>query len=174
MNKELQARCRVVESIGTGVEQKAQLVLVLLGLKPAASLSIFPWNMTPLAVEKNLDKANLKYIRKRILKYSKAIAEYAVSNDYETARKLLNARSSTEFGRLYGYPETAIQAFESGKRYNGKLPKDIDLSIFRFAFSQEHFEQEFQVIRKWNQALLEYAPSLAHIWRDPIKVVQVI
>ena len=166
MNEQLLSQCRAIESIGTGIEQVAQLILVVVSLKPAAELSLYEWNMSPMDVEKRLSEAGLKYLRREHSKHYNTVAEYAISKDEKMAEKLLKASTDREFGTLFGYPETAIHAFEQSSSYEGELPADYDRSLFRFRFSKDHFEQEYETIRKWNQAFLEYAPSLVQKWHD--------
>jgi len=150
-----------IEAINTGSEQRAQIIMVLLGLKPAAGLKLYPWNSSPKESESLLDRTSLKYLKRESNSLDNTVAEYAVSKDEQTAQRLLDCDSSSEFGALMGYPETAIRAFETKDTYDGPLPEDIAGSVFRMIFSREHHEEEFETIRKWNRALLEYAPELA-------------
>lgn len=60
-----------------------------------------------------------------------------------------------------GYPQTAIDGFINHSTYEGVLPKDIEDSIFKLVFSKDHYEEEFGVVRKWNEALTTYAPDLS-------------
>ncbi len=153
---------KYIEAIDTGYEQKAQLILVLLRLKPVAELSLYPWNTSPAETEQLLKKAGLIYLQKKNKKQAKTTAEYAVSRDYETATQLLNCESPVEYGSLMGYPPTAIAAYIDHTIYGGPLPPDIKKSIFKMAFSTTHTEEEFELIRKWDAALRQYAPNLVH------------
>ena len=150
-----------IESIDAGPEQKAQLILVLLGLKPAAELALYPWNSSPENVEAFLDRSGLQYARRKSNKQGKTVAEYAVSKDERLVDRLLNCDSSAEYGALMGYPESAVQAFEAKEVYEGPLPEDIENSIFKMKFSKDLFEKEFETVRRWNKALSEYAPNLS-------------
>jgi hypothetical protein len=155
-----------IEAMNIGSEPRAQMILVLLNLKPAFELGLYPWNASPEDVEASLNKTDLKYIKREKPKQQKTIAEYAVSREKELAEKLINCESSAEYGTLMGYPETAIQAYEAREVYTGPLPEDIKNSIFKLKFSNEHFREEFEIVRKWNTALLEYAPNLVQHYRD--------
>jgi hypothetical protein len=155
-----------IESLNAGSEQRAQLILVRLGLKPAAELALYPWNSSPEEAETLLAKSNLTYLRRESNRQQKTVAEYAVSKDEEIAKKLINCDSSAGYGALMGYPSTAIEAFENREVYLGPLPDDVKNSIFKMAFSKDHFQDEFETVRKWNTALSEYAPKLTQEYAD--------
>ncbi len=150
-------------SIDIGAEQQAQMIMVLLELKPATDLCLYSWNSSPEKTEAELNKTGLLYVKKENKKQYNTIAEYAISKDEQIIKKLLDCKSPTEYGQLMGYPETAIQAFEAKNTYKGPLPEDIERSIFKMAFSSEHLEEEFETIREWNTALKKYAPD----WKNP-------
>ena len=156
-----QEAIRSIEAINTGSEQKAQLILVLLDLKLAAVLSLYPWNSSPEETEYLLEKTSMKYLKKKVDPKDKAIAEYVVSKDEKKAIRLLSPISDTEYGTLMGYPETAIEAFEKKDTYEGPMPEDIEHSLFQLKFSKANFEEEFEIVRSWNKVLQEYAPDLA-------------
>lgn len=149
-----------VMQLNAGSAQKAELVLIILGIKPSTELSLFPWNSTQEEAERILLSTGLNFVKKDKPLWEKASVEYAISNNPELVQKLLQPTTSAEYGRLMGYPESAIEAFESEKTYEGILPEDIENSIFRLKFSQDHFNQEFEVVRKWNEAIRNYAPEL--------------
>ena len=149
-----------IEAMNIGSESRAQMILVLLNLKPAFELGLYPWNASPEEAEASLKRTNLKYIRSEKPKQQKTVAEYAVSKEKQIAEELINCKSSAKYGALMGYPETAIQAYEAKEVYTGPLPEDIKNSIFHFKFSKEHFQEEFETVRKWNATLSEYAPKL--------------
>lgn len=150
-------------SIDIGAEQQAQIIMVLLELKPATELYLYSWNSSPEKTEAELNKTGLLYVKKENKKQDNTTAEYAISKNEQIIKRLLDCESPTEYGRLMGYPETAVQAFEARNTYKGPLPEDIEGSIFKMAFSKEHFEEEFETIRGWNAALKKYAPD----WKNP-------
>lgn len=159
---EIREKVKAIEAIHTGPEQKAQLVLLVLGIKPAAELSLYAKNSTPEETESLLQKAGLVYVRKDA-DGGKVVAQYAISNSIEMVEELLQSNSPSEYGKLMGYPQTAIDAFNTRDgRYDGPLPDDIYNSIFKLIFSKDHFQEEFEVVRSWNKALMEYAPDLAN------------
>ena len=156
----LREAIKSIESMNIGSEPRAQMILVLLNLKPAFELGLYPWNASPEDAEDSLNKTNLKYIKRERPKQQKTVAEYAVSKEKELAEKLISSESSAEYGTLMGYPETAIRAYEAKEVYTGPLPEDIKNSFFHFKFSKEHFQEEFETVREWNKALQQYAPDL--------------
>ncbi|MFA6295099.1 MAG: hypothetical protein WC666_01605, partial [Candidatus Paceibacterota bacterium] len=125
MDSTLKYRCQVIESINAGSEQRAQLVLVILDLKPAAEFSIFGWNDTPEIVETAFKNAELPFLRRQNNKSGKTVAEYAVSKDPEIMAKLCNCLKLDpyQYGLWMGYPETAIRAFISKQIYGDKIPE---------------------------------------------------
>jgi hypothetical protein len=155
-NLETKKAVGFIESIKTGSEQRAQIILVRLGLKPATELVLYPGNSSEEEAETFLKKSGLVCLKRENKEQKRAVAEYVVAKDRETAEKLLNCNSPTEYGMLMGYPETAVQAFETKDIYKGPLPEDVESSIFQLKFSKEHFADEFETVRKWNRALAEY------------------
>lgn len=149
-----------IEQIKTGVEQKAQLILVLLDIKPAAELTLYKWNSSPEEAEVQLAQAGLEFQKKEGESNDKITAIYAVSKDKDLLNKLIHCNSDREYGELMGYPKTAIDAFEKNDVYDGPLPEDIENSIFKLRFSKANHDEEFEVVRKWNRALTQYAPNL--------------
>lgn len=159
----LQRSIKSIESINTGVEQRAQIVLVILGLKPATDLSLFAWNSTPEEVESILRNTNLCYAKRELKRQEKTTAEYAIAQDEATLQRLLRSAPNKEhedYGLLMGYPKTAVEAFMRNEVYDGPVPKDIEDSVFKLRFSRDHFTEEFEVVRKWNEAIAQYAPEL--------------
>lgn len=165
----LREAIRSIESMDIGSEPRAQMILVLLNLKPAVELGLYPWNASPEEAEASLNRADLKYIRRGKPRQEKTAAEYAVSKEEELARRLIDCESltaSAEYGALMGYPETAIQAYGAKEVYTGPLPEDIKNSIFKLKFSKLHFQEEFETVRRWNAALLKYAPKLVQEYAE--------
>ncbi len=149
-------------SIETGNEQQAQMILVLLGIKPAMDLSLYYKNTPPEEAEQLLTSAGLTFIKKETSEKGEAVVKYAVAQDFETARRLLLPKSDAEYGELMGYPKTAVDAFVSGEVYEGAIPLDIQNSVFSMKFSPEHHSEEFEVVRGWIRAVEEVAPGLVY------------
>lgn len=66
-NQEIAEKVKLIEQINTGSEQKAQLVLTVLGIKPAAELSLYKWNSSPEKTEELLEKIGFLYERKKMM-----------------------------------------------------------------------------------------------------------
>ncbi|MST04353.1 MAG: hypothetical protein EXS49_02190 [Candidatus Pacebacteria bacterium] len=70
-----------------------------------------------------------------------------------------------EFGKIFEIPDTAIKAFESGKL---KLPEDLPSEIKQeeafyfiyFAFSEDYWQEEFEIVRRRAEIVKEIAPNL--------------
>ncbi|MBI2136166.1 hypothetical protein HYU06_03780 [Candidatus Woesearchaeota archaeon] len=89
-----------------------------------------------------------------------------VAQDIGTLNRLLNAKSDRdhrEYGRLMGYPETAIQAFLGETERLRDRPDEIDGSIspiLWMVLSKSNYQQELELLRKWSEALRTHAPNL--------------
>jgi len=155
-----------LEHLNLGPEQKAGLILVKLGLKPAAELDVYDWNESPADCERMIAEAGLTMERKDIehTKNKKLKARYAVAKEPGVATQLANidsARDHETYGRLMGFPETAIHAFQNAEELlkPENYPEDEDI-IFRFKLSKDHWPDEVQVMKQWSEAIKRHAPDL--------------
>lgn len=92
---------------------------------------------------------------------NKSLAEEAKSlSDKDGA---VNEESHKRFGELMGFPQTAVDAFISGKKISIKEKENIigfqDL-FFNFSLSQDHFKEEIEYLKKCNKVLIEQASYL--------------
>ena len=79
-----------------------------------------------------------------------------------------------EYGKLMGFPDTAISAFmEDSERFDGDVKKSEEIKEIRakhadlpqklygnFVFSKNHFAEEYEAFLKRNENLRGYAPQL--------------
>lgn len=168
--RELREHISGLEALHIGTDQLAYLVLVALGMKPATDLRVFKHNSPLEEVEKALTNADLQFARVEAKSSNDTVTTYAVAKDMATVMKLLATSSDIDkgdpaaFGRLMGYPETAIKAFVDHDAlpttHNDQLPLDIQFSPFHMAFSKTHTNEEIETVRNWNRALKKYAPKL--------------
>jgi len=155
-----------IEQIKIGKGQLADVILVILDLKPAMELDIFNWNDDPKEVKQKMEEAGLIVEEKKIpeRKKTKVSAVFAVSRSSSAISRLLDAEANNdhaEYGRLMGYPETAIEAFlDQSKLLPDKEYPDMDGIIFAFKLSKDHHDTEFAVLKKWSEAIKKYAPNL--------------
>lgn len=75
----------------------------------------------------------------------------------------VNKESHKRFGELMGFPQTAIDAFISGKKMSFEDQENImgfrEL-FFNFRLSQDHYKEEIEYLKKCNKVLIEQAPYL--------------
>lgn len=81
---------------------------------------------------------------------------------------------SREYGKLMGFPDTAVSAFIGDTaRFEGDIKESEEIKELRkrhenlteklygnFVFSREHFAEEYETFLKRNEKLREYAPKL--------------
>ncbi len=169
--------------------QKAELILIVLGLKPATEISLGNDEESLQDAEETLKQIGLKCKEKIYPHLVNHIEEFirnkylhsiVVARDEQTVEKLfaLDAGSKLqdqiEYGRLMGFPETAIKAFIENEcadnTFMQKYLQDNGL-IFCFRFSKENFLQEIETVKKWSEAIKFYAPNLyAEILEEYIKI----
>lgn len=159
-----------IESLRTGPQQKAELILVLLGEKPGICLSLFTETESEIDDdEEKIKNLDLKY--KKVSQGKKGeryMAEFLVSKNEDTLNELAEADPSKDhykFGALMGYPESAIKAFledtclsiEDERELLGKYP-EIVFNDFRL--SKGNTEEELEIVKRWNNLVEKEAPDV--------------
>lgn len=164
INIEQRENIKKLEQLRIGPSQKASIILVLMELKPATELYLYEWNDEKEKVEKTIQDAGLEIKPKNIHPDQKnVIAQFAIARDKTTADQLLSLdprKDHKEYGRVMGYPKTAINAHFEGEtlsRENYPEMKDI---IFNMKLSKEHWQKELEILKNWSNAIKEYAPNL--------------
>ncbi len=153
------------ENLEIGSFPSAELMLIFLGYKPATEVALAPWNDPPEKVVKTLrDSGLIAGIKNYKDVNGKKFAIVAVAKDKETMERLKKAEADAdheEYGRLMGYPDTAIDAFMHKEKllpevdYPEKNDKTLD-----FKLSKDHWQEEIKVIKKWSQAIKQYSPKI--------------
>jgi hypothetical protein len=162
------------------VYDKANLVLILFGLKPACEVDIFhPEDgsmlqnvLSPLGIHcfqsQHYKQSSWDDIVNNIdFQIEVPVAMYAVASDPETARRLsyLNSgRDHREYGQMMGYPETAIDNFLNqapclDKDQFEKLAKEFGI-IFNMRLSATNYIKEIEVLKKWSEAVKVNSPAI--------------
>lgn len=157
----------MIKNLNIGSENKAQLIAVLLGLKPGKDVELYKWTSSPEEFVDVVNEIGLVAVPKPIGPNSNInkIAEFSVAKNVEIAEELsqLNVNGNMDhirYGQLMGYPESSIEGYISGNRYSGQIPEDIRNSPFQLVFSSENYHEEFEYVRNLNSALNKYAPEL--------------
>ena len=157
-------KVKLLEKLNIGSAQKANIILVALGLKPATDLSLFKNNDSEAVVEEALTKAGLVFADKGIggEKQNK-VAKISIARDEETLNRLLAlspSKDHEEYGRLMGYPETAVEAFVNKKLLDEPTERKLIAAsgnIFPMKLSKDHWREEIEHLRTWNEAIKEYS-----------------
>ena len=162
--KEQKKRIQEIERMNLGGIQKAEMVLVSLGAKKATNVMVYDWNDSPEDVKLNLEKNGLRVAEVSREKSNENLrAEFAVAQDKETAEKLANLNPEidhVEFGRMMGFPESAIEAFGNSKTLAREKYPDMQGLIFKFILSEDHWQEEMEVMRNWTKLIEDNAPEL--------------
>lgn len=158
-----------IEQLDQPDNQKAQLILILLGEQPAVDLFLDP-NEDPTTIIKVLENAGLaiqqgEYTNPR----GRKLPILFVGNIPEIAEKLAAISPKEgmrtkheEYGKLMGFPQTAIDAFLQPERRYSKSIYDLDPNIVVGAMflSQDHWQDELAVVLKKNELIRKYAPEV--------------
>mgnify|MGYP001590292720 CR=1 FL=1 len=149
------------EGLRVGAQVEGELALVVLGLKPGTQINVGDAEKAK-DVSKILVKAGL--MPETIERDGQVVVVSTKSKDKLDELKVLSpSKDHEEFGRMMGYPESAIKAFANKDLL---LPDDQqkeltkDLPFFSFKISRDNFQRELKVIEQWNRAILKYSPDL--------------
>jgi hypothetical protein len=157
---------RKIEGIKAGAYDLATAALVLAGERPATSIDLFEWNDSAETVERTLKEAGLA-VRRRHFKdiYTEEDrAEILVARDEETLDRLEHADASkdhAEYGQLMGFPQTAIDVLSKAAPRSKRRIREIDpQNVIQMSLSADHWEEEMEVMRRWNDVIREKTPKL--------------
>jgi hypothetical protein len=156
-NLEQRENIKKIESLKIGDAQKANLVLVILGVKPATELVLG----SSEEVRPILEDSGLVVVEKEIK--DKEIIRLAVAKDKDRAQSLALLDPSQDheaFGRLMGFPESAIAGFVQDKSLDRSDYPDSEGLVFDFALSKEGWGSEVKLLQYWSQLLKKYSPTL--------------
>lgn len=137
-----------------------EALLVLLGLKPAAEIYSDEPGEAIAALRKLGLCGAIKGFDKKTNRTEICVA--ADESILEKFKSLLPDNDHEEYGRLMGYPDSAISAFlDDDKRLPFEEQDKLcaKYPFFKFAFSKEHFQEEEDILKKWNLAVFDYAPE---------------
>ncbi|MFH1405461.1 MAG: hypothetical protein ABIH21_05220 [Patescibacteria group bacterium] len=156
-----------IAKLNLGALTRVDILLVALGAIPATEVSVHKWNDSAEKVQQVLEKAGLVCLPQQIKDGLKITASYAVAKEIDIAKRLIGFEANkdhTEYGRLMGYPETAIAAFgKEDKLADIDLYKDDPASrIISFRLSKDHAEKEMVIKRQLADLIEQHAPELYH------------
>lgn len=161
----------VIENIPTGVQPRAEVILVFLGEKPAAEMYL-PNKDNADHVVDDLRRIGLyaEVIEGRVQGKHAHAVDIGVAKSQELLDELKQTKSNENhrrYGELMGYPSSAIDAFlgenEAEKLSSGeqtKMTEGLSDVLVHFRFSKQHAEEELAKLKKWFRIIAEHAPEL--------------
>ncbi|MSR84947.1 hypothetical protein EXS71_00700 [Candidatus Uhrbacteria bacterium] len=158
-----------IEQLPCGVDLKIQFLLVLLEAKPAMTSSLTTRDGSPEAIVQTLREAGL-YVELETQDHSNSLIvaqtpeaiQEILSLHVQREKHPLPAEYHEHYGKLVGYPQTAIDAFSGripsmGERASWELDPDL---VFSITYSQAHCQEELELMRAWTRLIQQHAPNL--------------
>lgn len=147
---------------------KQCLLLTLAGKKPVSEIASGHWETTSTGRSSKPDSVDEVAIFLESLGLS-----YALTEDHHATQAIVGTTSddvdlfqqssnTVQIGHLLGYPDSAVQAFASGKSLSSEAQEaalrkaGIPLSFSPFRLSETFWEQEMLVIVDWFGVVKEY------------------
>lgn len=189
-----------LEKLPLGSQDRMNLILTYLGEKPASTVEIEYFAKKPLetveeiikekeGLEQTLNEVGLEFKMLETEKtdengFDEKEFKFLVAENRENLDELEKATlegDDKKIGSLFGFPETAIEAFDKGKREERLAETMLDegewwkklsskekkafleekvLNFLNFKLSKEHWEEELGQVRKWQKTLEKEAPEL--------------
>lgn len=174
------------EALPLSLRDRAALVLVYTGVKPAASVWMPYWSNNPDypeeawlkrigIVEELAVTANLPYRQLRKQGDEYLSLEIFIGKNIESLEKFMQANDKEGGGSALDYPETAVKAYNLGLRdgldkfvmQKNELPEDLDdlIPFLFFRPSRLHWQEEMELVRTWAETVKAVAPKL---YRDMV------
>jgi len=149
------------------LSEKQALFLVVAGCKPVAEATSGHWVDTaegresiaddPREIAGFLESLGLAYS----LKSDDFGTDAAVARTAETLQEFVAAQDAATVGRLFGYPETAVAAYQRNDLLSEEEQAPVerqaglpDISFFRL--SRHNWEAELRTVQAWCHVLGEY------------------
>jgi hypothetical protein len=185
----LEKNIESIESSNLTIESKLELALMLLDRKKGVQLGdykiidsdeerkIYSEKFTRELSDtvKLLDSINLEHQIVKELSDDNGIMGYSVliSKDKNILKEFVEADKKNDdkiFGKIVGYPETAVEAYGTDKAFNleeelppaelEKLKSEGIMPFLLFTPSKEHWTEELEWARKNKHLIKEKAPKL--------------
>jgi len=185
-----------VKELDLMIPHHRDLVLVIIGQRPLTAFSFsvnvekremgeqFFQNLKEVA-----EKANLRVERIEEVNEEKGVVQnyFYIAQSREIISKALEAEAKGDhetLGKLYGFPETAVEAFAKSQKEperekellfkdqrdflnslseeeRKQIAREKLLGFFDFRLSKASWKEELEAVRKWKKALEEEDPELA-------------
>lgn len=143
-----------VEELHLPAYTKAEMVLIAENLKPGIEIDIDPNNSD---VERILDTA--KKLGLVAFMHPKVKHNVIIAKDTDTGIKLSKvdpSKDHVEYGRLMGFPETAVHAFIGNAPALSRMEMDAltdGLVMDQMKVSRDHCMDELQVLQRWDNVV---------------------
>lgn len=154
--------------LGHPVLEKQLIFLVLAGLKPVAEVTSGHWVEVERGRKTVADDASEVSTFLKLLGLSHSLSSFdghatdaIVALRPHLIEEYRQAKGAMAVGRLFGYPETAVQAFEAGGEALLSLAEQEQLEreaglpdgFTHFCLSREHAVEELAVVKGWYTVL---------------------
>jgi len=166
ISQEQKENIKKIEQLEIGAIPRAEAILILLGLKPATEFETMECNENPEKVSDTLRQAGIKVnVREpnKQEKSEKVTAFFSIAQNEKDLKKLMTldpSKNHIEYGKLMGYPKSAIEAFKTEKALEfAKISKIEDLAL-KFKLSKSNWHEEIKILKQWDKTLKKYAPNL--------------
>lgn len=127
---------------------------------------------------KNIEKARYTYPNEEKRNVERASYIYGRSKeDIQKLKKAMEENDEDIMGKMFGFPQTAIDAFKKGEIINDNdLPKEIrEQDYFKFAtsfkMSKDHWREELDYIKKWADFVKETSPKIYEEYLEMMKII---
>jgi len=190
---------KIPEGLSLSSQDRMNLVLTHSGEKPCSAIEIDYFGKNPLddikKTEEEVDRLR-EVLESNGLEFSILESEeeedgfdqkefkFLISKDREKLDELQKALEEEDeeiIGKLYGFPDSAVEAFvqgwEEGKtgetmldekewwrnlsiEDQEKLTEEGTLNFRNFKFSKEHWEEELRELKRWQDIIKDKAPDL--------------
>lgn len=143
-----------VERLHLRAYAKAEVILIAEGLKPATEIDLHPEDSSAKDIIDAAKKLGLVAMNHPNTKQIVIIAK-----DTDTAITLSKIDASKDhllYGRLMGFPETAVQAFVGDKPMLSRRETDAlteGLVMNEMSLSRDHCADELPVLQRWDDAV---------------------
>jgi len=157
---------KLLESIKAKPYELALAVPVLLGIKPASTITLTENDEDTYEVEKKLQDIGLMthvVIREDSPRIHIAMTKENLKNLVET-----NFYDNYNLGLAYGYPKSAVNAAQKGNLLRADQTPPTDQFIIAFSMSPKNWQEEYKIMQKWNKAIEKHTPKL---YKESLKTV---
>ena len=160
----MQQNIDIVTQMNLLFVHRAEIILVMLGLKDAVFIKIYSGEETPWMVKRILRDIGLCYADYETEEGTTQVCNLVVAADkkrvlaYHNAKYMGSIRKTLE---LSGWRKTAIDAFEQKEKRLEKehYPEDLKHSPLNMMLSKDGCEHEARVVRFWINKLRQHAPE---------------